>query len=175
MRTPTPSYPHGHPPTDTSPVCAEIKKIVYPVARCCNINVANTSFFQWLLEDPAYLHVTLYTVSIFFDILAGRIPARATSYHLYRTVKALKGRVGNTKEALTDATAAVVMSLAIVAEGFGDVPAATTHFRGLRRIVEMRGGIDAFKHDSELYSKCCRYAIPLFGRCQLRLTSPWQS
>lgn len=133
-----------------------VKQIIYPMEWCSSFNPSSSVWLKWMLLDPGCLHACLYTVSLFFDHVLGPSSEAASRYHLYRTVKALRDRVDHVDEALTDSTASVIMSLLMIAECFGDYASVATHIQGLRRIVEMRGGIESFMQNEELYYKLCR-------------------
>ncbi|KZL75348.1 hypothetical protein CT0861_11559 [Colletotrichum tofieldiae] len=127
-----------------------LKNTMYPIARYSRPDPANTYWFHWTQLDLAYLHSILFTASFFNDNLTG-CKSKRTKYHSYRTVSELNKQLSDAKTALTDSTTTVVMAMALVAECFGDVDSAHMHVKGLRRIVELRGGI---KSTGLVYSIC---------------------
>ena len=58
--------------------------------------------------------------------------------------------------ALCDGTLAVVMSLVIQEQVRGEKDQAAVHFRGLKRMIELRGGLDQLSGNTELLLKACK-------------------
>lgn len=129
---------------------------MYPLDLCCEFNASETNWFGWMTNDAAYLHALLFTVSSFHDIAAGRTAQPHTNYHVFKAIRLLNERLADSEMALADSTVAVVMSMAMLCEIAGDVQAARAHTDGLKRIVELRGGIGSFSHAQQLQVKICR-------------------
>ncbi|KAK3684052.1 putative necrosis-inducing factor-domain-containing protein [Podospora appendiculata] len=58
--------------------------------------------------------------------------------------------------AVSDATIAIIMTLCMVADAMGDPEAAKKHINGLHKIVTLRGGLGALRHNYTLQLKVCR-------------------
>ncbi|OHX00289.1 hypothetical protein CSPAE12_01065 [Colletotrichum incanum] len=130
---------------------------MYPIARYSRSDSINTYWFHWTQLDLAYLHSILFTASFFYDNLTEHKSER-TKYHSYRTISELNKQLADAKTALTDSTTTVVMAMALIAECFGDVDSAHIHVMGLKRIVELRGGMGS----AGLVYNICTGAEPAF-------------
>ncbi|KAI8665190.1 hypothetical protein NCS56_00954200 [Fusarium sp. Ph1] len=138
-----------------------IRELMYPLDLCCEFNASETNWFGWMTNDAAYLHALLFTVSSFHDIAAGRTTQPRTNYHVFKAIRLLNERLADSEMALADSTVAVVMSMAMLCEIAGDVQAARAHTDGLKRIVELRGGIGSFSHAQQLQVKICRVDLSM--------------
>ncbi|KAM0490435.1 hypothetical protein ACHAP8_011594 [Fusarium lateritium] len=79
--------------------------------------------------------------------------SKRTEFHAYRMVHELNMQLSNPNAALTDSTTIVVMGLALIAESFGDVESAHMHVMGLKKIIDLRGGMESFASHPLLQSK----------------------
>lgn len=112
-----------------------------------------------MFEDSTYLHFILFFSSAVNDAFLRRSFGKTTYYHMGRTINSLSEKVARAE--LDDSTIAVVSSLVIVTALFTDYKAAKAHVAGLKRIVQLRGGLDAFRHNLSLYIKLARYVSTL--------------
>ncbi|KAK2013452.1 hypothetical protein LZ32DRAFT_658025 [Colletotrichum eremochloae] len=135
-----------------------IKEIMYPVEWCLRFDDSKTSWFYWLLSDAAFLHSILFTVGMLHDSVGGETSQR-TSFHVWRTLNLLNRHISDKSLALADSTIATVVSMCMAYETFGQRASAAAHVRGLRRIVELRGGVESFRHNLQLQVKICRVDI----------------
>ncbi|KAF9878164.1 hypothetical protein CkaCkLH20_04202 [Colletotrichum karsti] len=136
-----------------------IKEAMYPVEWCVRFDASKTPWFFWLMMDPAYLHSTLFTVALLNDWVRGTKRSKKTNYHIGKTLKYLNQNLANKDTAVADSTVATIVTVSIVAELFGDHASSTAHVAGLRQIVKLRGGVDSFQHNLQLYAKTCRVDI----------------
>ncbi|KAG9250563.1 uncharacterized protein F5Z01DRAFT_360103 [Emericellopsis atlantica] len=71
-------------------------------------------------------------------------------------------------DALADSTVTIVISLVNQEHLRGDLSGATIHIAGLRRMVELRGGLDQLEHNPPLLMKICKmdlvYALQYGGQ-----------
>lgn len=132
-----------------------LKTNMYPIAKYSASDVTNIYWFHWTQVDLAYLHAILYTTSFFFDDLAGRKSER-TKYHSYRTVSELNKQLCDPQTALTDSTTTVVMFMLFITECFGDMESAHMHMMGLKRIIDLRGGLKSYDEKPLLQEKIRR-------------------
>ena len=132
-----------------------LKDAMYPIGRYSLFDDANAYWFHWTQVDLAYLHSILCTASFFHDSLAGWSSKR-TQFHSYRMVHELNKRLVDEKAALSDSTITVVMAMALTAECFGDIEAAHMHIVGLKRLIGLRGGVEALSNKPQLQSKLYR-------------------
>jgi hypothetical protein len=145
---------------------------MYPLEWCVDQHVSNLCWFYWACTDTVYLHSLLFAVSAFHDLLGvtshDLSPARRsdlTSYyfsprtlrHLRRTMQLLQERLQDSARQLEDATASVVITLAMMADVVGDSQASKTHVDGLREMVRLRGGMKSMQSNRDVQLKLCRY------------------
>ncbi|KAH0427157.1 hypothetical protein CcaCcLH18_09824 [Colletotrichum camelliae] len=138
---------------------AIIKEAMYPVEWCVRFDASKTPWFHWLLVDPAYLHSVLFTVAMLHDWLLGSKRSKKTNYHIWKSLNYLNENIASKEMAVADSTVATIVTMSMVAEMFGDHAASAAHVAGLRQIVKLRGGIENFRHNLQLFAKICRVDI----------------
>ncbi|KAJ5999916.1 hypothetical protein N7481_000325 [Penicillium waksmanii] len=111
-----------------------MKDEMYPIVRYSRPDTPKTYWFHWAHLDLAYLHSILYMTMI----------------------HELNKQLSDPNTALTESTTIVVIGLALIAESFGDVESAHMHVMGLKKIVDLRGGIESFASHPLLQSKLHR-------------------
>lgn len=137
-------------------VYAVIKEAMYPIEWCVRFDASKTPWFHWLLVDPAYLHSVLFTVAMLHDWLLGSKRGKKTNYHICKSLNYLNENIASKEMAIADSTVATIVTMSMVAEMFGDHAASAAHIAGLRQIVKLRGGIESFRHNLQLFAKICR-------------------
>lgn len=141
-----------------------LKGTMYPIARYAFSDAADAYWFHWTQVDLAYLHSVLFTTSFFYDTLTGQ-KSESTKYHSYRAIRELNKQLADSETALSDTTTTVVMAMALIAACFGDLESAHIHVAGLKRIIDLRGAITAYRSRPLLQAKLYRSAaFPLFLR-----------
>ena len=103
--------------------------------------------------DNIYFHAVLFSIETYFN------PQGTLShFHFAKTLRLLQERLDSPDDkAVSDATIMVVVMLGLSAELIGDSDAAEKHIDGLKRIVEMRGGLEGLRFDNpRLPAKVCR-------------------
>ncbi|RSL80915.1 hypothetical protein CEP52_017303 [Fusarium oligoseptatum] len=147
-----------------------IKDTLYPVEWCFEPDRTKVCWFRWLLQDAAYLHSVLFMVSAFQDLFNMRTTKGRKSYEngwgisfsaetrsrLREAIKQLQYKIDDKEKQVEDVTAAVVIQLAVMADAMEDVDAFEAHSNGLRNIVRLRGGLEAFNDNRQLQIKLCR-------------------
>lgn len=76
-------------------------------------------------------------------------------YHLSQTFVQVRRRIREDVE-LSDSTIAIVMSLVIQEQIRSETEQAVVQFLGLRRMIELRGGLSALEGNVELVLKACK-------------------
>lgn len=78
-------------------------------------------------------------------------------YHISQTLAAVNRRL-HSNEALSDSTVAIVISLVHQEQMRNRQTDALVHFKGLARIVELRGGLDGLRAEGDPYlpAKLCK-------------------
>ncbi|KAJ4304834.1 hypothetical protein N0V90_000362 [Kalmusia sp. IMI 367209] len=115
-----------------------------PLDRAVDFDCLETASFEWLFEDTAFLHSVLsasYAVNdLMYPQWDGK-PGRKTLLHLRKTLSLLQEKLRNEHVYQDESVLVVVINLALLSAVFGDWEAAAAHFKGLQKIVELRGGI----------------------------------
>lgn len=112
-----------------------------------------------MISDVCCLHSLMFSVRTFVDGISNKEPSRLARYHYGQTLQLLQARLYEFDQtsAISDATIMVVITLAGAAELIGDLEAATSHIKGLEKIVNLRGGVRALNTHNNLQVKVCRY------------------
>ncbi|RDW63205.1 uncharacterized protein DSM5745_10316 [Aspergillus mulundensis] len=113
-----------------------------PVSASSTAYHIRTSWVQGALSDPCLFHATLYAGSSYLDIQQGHRPSAITVHHRSEAIRHLNERLSNLDSALDDRTLIAITPLAMFAGLNGDRTAGDAHRDGLRKLVEMRGGLD---------------------------------
>jgi hypothetical protein len=100
--------------------------------------------------DTAALHITAFAVEGFIERILRRQENSinlAAMLHFQKGLRLLRERLlGEDDETkLSDSTIGVVLKLASAAHFIGDYQASKQHMGGLRKMVDLRGGLDVFK------------------------------
>ncbi|OLN81321.1 hypothetical protein CCHL11_08585 [Colletotrichum chlorophyti] len=138
---------------------AVIKEAMYPVEWCLHWDNSKMPWFYWLCSDAAYLHSILFTVGLLRDAARGSPRSKKTNFHIWKTVSLLKENIADQSLATSDSTIATILAMCFVAEIVGDYAGAAAHVAGLRQIVGLRGGVQNFRHNTQLQVKICRVDI----------------
>lgn len=143
---------------------------LFPLEAC--IDSADTPQDLWieiLCTDAAYLNAITFSVQVYFDLLAGRdlepvSPLTPTYTAFSKTVRLLRERLGDEDEQLkiSDNTVMVVLILACHAHRLGQYSIARNHMLGLRKIVDMRGGIATLNGRTKLLIELFRYVTLVY-------------
>lgn len=76
-------------------------------------------------------------------------------HYLSKTYAQLRQRLRD-DEGLSDGTIGIVLSLVIQEQIRGQAHQAAVHWRGLQRMVRLRGGLDRLESNTELVLKICK-------------------
>jgi hypothetical protein len=104
-------------------------------------------------QQPGILHSTLFAAQAFHDLATGQPFSTVAQVHLAKALRHLQRSLDDEKEAIEFSTMAVVASLAMAAVVAGDLTTAAKHMDGLRRIVELRGGLRSLGPSSMIEHK----------------------
>lgn len=114
---------------------------------------------QWaelLSSDAAYLNAVIYAHQFYHDLVAGRKPkdiepSRSVAYrHLSRSLHLLQEKLSDEHARLSDSTLKVILTLAGHSARLGQHEMVTRHIRGVRKIVDLRGGVADFRGNPKL-------------------------
>lgn len=123
------------------------------------------SFRRLLVQNRFMLTVSVFhsmlaiTAAMIDFFLAREEVSPAVLTHLSQTFTLVNQRLSS-DEATSDTSLAVVVLLIIYEQLRRDEEKMQVHFEGLRRMVKLRGGLVALKHNCSLVQKICRQAVP---------------
>ncbi|KAI1142847.1 hypothetical protein F5Y05DRAFT_408296 [Hypoxylon sp. FL0543] len=133
--------------------CAIAKKALFPLESCINFGPKENPL-EALAVDAAYLHAMAFSAQAYFDLRRGQNTygrAALPCPHVLKTLQLLRQRLelpGHDDMAkFLSSTASVVLSLAFHAHITGDYEVARHHMLGLRKIVDIGGGLPVLKNN----------------------------
>ncbi|KUI58295.1 hypothetical protein VP1G_05607 [Cytospora mali] len=137
------------------------KQLLFPMERCIFFDRRAENWIAPLAVDPAYLHAKIFTSLYFFD---GIKPNRShhasqrTMHHHHRALSLLRERIlnGTDQARLSNNTISVILGLAGQAFWMGDLRSAMNHMEGLRRIVDLKGGLSSIRNNEKLLTELLR-------------------
>jgi len=128
-------------------------KVIYPLIVAIGFQADNKESLYRLQSDAAALHITAFAVEGFIDRILRRQENSinpAAMLHFQKGLSILRERLlGNDDEMkVSDSTISVVLKLASTAHFDGNYQASKQHMKGLRQMVDLRGGLDVFNGNS---------------------------
>lgn len=99
----------------------------------------------------------------YFDWLQGSDRSVTQIKHANQTLSALQQRLYDSQLATSDSTICVVVCLVTTSALVGDYESARRHMVGLTKMVDLRGGLGAFKENGQVQLKLCRYVLVLYS------------
>jgi hypothetical protein len=134
------------------------KKVMYPLESCIEFHrkdKVDTFYFDLMTYDATYLHAVAFSCQAFFNKASPRETAPMTQRsvaHHSSALKQLRQRLADQGEQIkfSDSTILIILCLAMHAHFTDDFDTAKQHMEGLRKIVDLRGGLGAFSYNSKL-------------------------
>jgi hypothetical protein len=131
---------------------------MYPLESCIIFHKktkVDTLWFELLTSDAAYMHAAIFASQSYIFLSSARetpVAVRRAIEHHSAALRLLRQRlsVPNGEDKVSDATVLVVLYLALHAHIMGHFDTAKHHMEGLRRIVDIRGGLAAFSYNTKL-------------------------
>lgn len=125
-------------------------KVVFPLLVAIGFHADTRESLYPLVLDAAALHVTAWAVEGFINRVLrrqGNSTSPAAMLHLQKGLILLRERLlgEDNKSKVSNSTMGVVLKLATTAHFDGDSRASKQHIEGLRKMVELRGGLDVFE------------------------------
>lgn len=127
------------------------RRIFFPLIMAIGFEADNSNEWIALLRsDPAALHITAFAVETFIDRVLRRQEHSinlAATLHFQDGMRILRERLlgDNDESKVSDSTMGVVLKLASAAYFDGEYQVSKQHMDGIRRMVDLRGGLDSFK------------------------------
>ena len=144
-----------------NPVSSIAKQLLFPLETCIFFERRAENWIAPLAVDPAYLHAKIFTSLYYFDVILPRrssYASQGTLHHHHKALSLLRERLlyGNDDARLSNNTVSVVLGLAGHAFWTGDSRSATNHLEGMRKIVNLRGGLNTFRDNEKLLVEILR-------------------
>lgn len=125
-------------------------------------DVKTSHWREWLTDDVAYTHSSMALSCALQDFLQGRKDSRTAIVHLTLAIRHLNQKLSNPNLALGNSTVATIINLTAATAIASSYETASAHVSGLRRIVELRGGLDDLQADSHTIATISR---SVFSTC----------
>ena len=144
-----------------NPVSSIAKQATVPLEVCISFDKQDRTLFEPLTFDAAYLHAAALGTHTYIGLMLGREnhhAAQCASPNFSKALRLLRERLlfGDEKIKVSDPTILVVIALALHARMMGDYESTKHHMEGLRKIVNLRGGIAAISHSTKLVMEVFR-------------------
>lgn len=110
------------------------------------------SWWPLALADPALFHVSLQTASLDIELREEKGFANSETL-MADCVSLVREKINDPAAALQDATIDSIVTLAAIEYGKGNIGVSAMHVDGVKRLVQLRGGIDSIKQISPLTAR----------------------
>jgi hypothetical protein len=135
-------------------------KVIHPLVAAIAHGADPASRLALVQGDDAGLHLTAALMDDFIHrvLRLGAGSSPMAILHFQKGIRLLRYRLmgDDEKAKVTDSTIAAVTKLASAAHFSGDSTASKQHVEGIRRMVDLRGGLKSLKH-SHLCVEIMRY------------------
>ena len=128
-------------------------RVMFPLKVAIGLQVEHRERLFPMAQDSVALHISAFAIEAFMDRILHRqedITNPGAIVHLQKGLRLLRERLmGEDEESkISNSTMAVVLKLASAAHFDEDGETSKQHIEGLRRMVDLRGGLEVFKgHD----------------------------
>lgn len=141
-----------------SPIAAQV---IFPLLEATSSKIDKYDWLSLLEADTAALHITIFAIEKFIDKILrhqDHIVNLPAEIHLEKGLRILRERLlsGDEDMRISDSTMGVVLKLASAAHFEGDFKASMHHMEGIRRMVDLRGGLDVFQ-GKQILAEMLRY------------------
>ncbi|KAJ5082314.1 hypothetical protein N7532_011357 [Penicillium argentinense] len=124
----------------------------YPLDLSTTSNPFLVSWWPLALGDPALFHVSLQTACLDEERSAQK-GFQSSEILMADSVSLLRRKIGNTSLAVQDGTINSVITLATIEFGKGNYETSKIHIEGVKRLVDLRGGISSVRQTSPLTAR----------------------
>ncbi|KAH7420239.1 hypothetical protein BKA64DRAFT_562825 [Cadophora sp. MPI-SDFR-AT-0126] len=130
-------------------VSPTVMTVIFPLMAAIGFQPDAKGSLYPLVYDAVTLHITAFAIDGFFTrVLRGQTNglSPAAMMHQRKGLRLLRERLlGNDEEKkISDSTIGTVLKLAVTAHFDGELEASKQHMAGLRKMVDLRGGMKAF-------------------------------
>ncbi|KAA8644403.1 hypothetical protein EYZ11_002784 [Aspergillus tanneri] len=124
----------------------------YPLDLNPTSNPFLVTWWPLALGDPALFHVSLQTACLDEELLAQK-GFQTSEILMVDSVTLLRRKVEDVSLAVQDGTMNSVITLAAIEFGKGNIKMSEVHVDGVKRLVNMRGGINSVRQTSPLTAR----------------------
>ncbi|KAE8352456.1 hypothetical protein BDV28DRAFT_125480 [Aspergillus coremiiformis] len=124
----------------------------YPLDLNPTSNPFLISWWPLALGDPALFHVSLQTACLDEELLAQK-GFQASELLMADSIALLRRKVEDPSLAVQDGTMNSIITLAAIEFGKGNIKVSEMHVDGVKRLVNMRGGINSIRQTSPLTAR----------------------
>ncbi|KAH8807292.1 hypothetical protein F5884DRAFT_788896 [Xylogone sp. PMI_703] len=140
------------------------KRALFPLETCIIFERKQQVLIESMESDAAYLHAMAFGTQSFFNWALGRkslASTQAAFFHFIKALQLLRERLqlDDEEAKISNSTINVILTLAMYAHVIGEHEAAKNHMIGLRKIINIRGGITTFKENIKLLIELLRCDI----------------
>ncbi|KAK4234394.1 hypothetical protein C8A03DRAFT_47259 [Achaetomium macrosporum] len=132
--------------------CHKIAFQYYPLDLNAATNPFLVSWWPLALGDPALFNISLQAACLDEELLAQK-GFHTSELLMADSVALLRRKVQDASLAVQDGTMNSVITLATIEFGKGNIKVAEMHVDGVKRLVELRGGINAVRQTSPLTAR----------------------
>ncbi|RDW63271.1 hypothetical protein BP6252_10816 [Coleophoma cylindrospora] len=133
-----------------------IYETMYTIEKHVNLNPARDYWLPMAFQDAALLHAFIFCAYGHSTISQGRKESPAAVIHLRKAIQIVNERLRAPVPSITDATIAVVCTFAHTEIFNCNHENWRVHMRGLKQMLQQRGGIHAFESNRLVRSKINR-------------------
>ncbi|RYP84522.1 hypothetical protein DL769_001181 [Monosporascus sp. CRB-8-3] len=131
---------------------------LYPTQLGISLDKAKSTWMPMMFADEATVPCSIALMQACNELFLGEGESSPKAlYHLSQTFAQVRKRL-QSPDALSDSTISTVLSLITLEQIRKDQPGAKIHIEGLRRMVELRGGLDKLEGNPPLLVKICNLA-----------------
>ncbi|KAF2165715.1 hypothetical protein M409DRAFT_24005 [Zasmidium cellare ATCC 36951] len=144
------------------------KQTFFPLEPCIAFDkkLKFQQSFVPLTFDALYLNAMVFSTQSWYCATTSRTIDKRISYHLVKSIGLLRDRLTDAageggKERISDPTINAIVMLAGQALLMGEEKTARKHVVGMKRLVEMRGGLSTLEKNTKLLLEVLRIDISL--------------
>lgn len=127
-------------------------RVIFPLMATIGFQEDDKEPLYPIGSDAAVLHITAFAIETFIDrVLRRQRTSNSINslarLHFHKGLGLLRARLlgRDVETKISDSTISVVLKLASAAHFEGDHQASEQHMEGLRKMVDLRGGLGVFK------------------------------
>jgi len=137
-------------------------KVMYPTEQCIDLATENQHWHDDFANDTPYAQCVSSLAQIHFDVIKSHDPLSLKLFHTSNSIGRLRKQIAEPNLVVTDSLIFTVVALTLMSEASNELGDALTHLRGLKAMIDLRGGIGALARKRSLQIKCCRSVYPSF-------------